>query len=831
VKGKAAVKDRGRAIKPRYPLPGEKFTVKEPVAPYLREASIQAVEDRGCSPRIARLRQGYFKDRPAICIHRARTYTEVYKETEGEPTVIRRGKAFKRYCEEKPIIIQGDELIVGNPGCRPRYVTIVPDYAWRWALSELETMSTRAADPYLISEEQKRELREEIFPYWKGKSVQDYILGHLPPAKRLPQAADSTRGVGHGVPGFAKVLQQGFKGIEETAKKTLSKLSYANPQDHEKIHFLEGVILSCQGMKILGERHANEARRLAEIEENRERKKELLEIAEICDWVPYNPARTFHEAVQTCWFVEVSTKIVESSTGKGLGRFDQYMYPYYERDMKEGRLTKEKAQELIECLWIKSSEIVPVCSESGAKVIAGYQPYQNVNVGGLTKNGLDATNELSYMCLQATYNTRLNNPSLTALVHKNSPDKFLMKAAEVIRTGCGMPQIDNVEVAAKQMLACGVSTQDANYVDIFGCAESNVQGKMWKTSGAYDGVVNLGLALEHALNDGYERMDRGKERWELATGDPRKFKTYEEVEDAFKKQVAHCTRCTCIDGMVAEEANIVVCPDPVHSATLEGPVERGIDYLNGGCTYNVGPAVMFIGLADVANSLAVIKKLVFEDKVLTMEELIDLLDTNFEGREDLRLLLLNRGPKYGRDDDYVDDIARRVSDFCAEEPSKYTSIRGCKFCSNLFNVSANTPAGAAVGALPSGRKAGTPLTDSASPQQGTDKSPTEVIKSVTKWDHAKHLNGDLVNMNFSPSVFEGERGLRNFVSLLRTFIDRGGFQIQFNIVDAATLKDAQKHPEKYTSLMVRVAGYSAYFNELCKETQDDIISRTEHTFV
>jgi len=833
---RAAVLDRDTRIKPRYPLPGEEFTVVGPVAPQFREVNLQAVEKLGCSPRIERLRHSYFQNIPTICTHRARTYTAVYRETEGEPAAIRRGKAFQRYCEEKPVVIQDDELIVGNPGCRPRYVTVAPDYSWQWVLDELDELSARENDPYLISEEQKKELREEIFPYWKGKSLHEYILGHLPPETRrlahrtnlLGNEARRVRGHSHAVPGYGnKVFPKGFKGIEETAKKTLSRLSYQNPADHEKIHFLEAVILCCQGMKILGERHAAEARRLAEIEEDAERRGELLEIAEVCDWVPYNPPRTFREAVQTCWFVQMGVKMVQAGTGHGLGRFDQYMYPFYQRDIKAGKLTREKAQELIECLWIKNAEIVPILSKYQARHAAGYNTSMNINAGGLTREGEDATNELSYMCLQATYDVRLTNPTLSVRVHKNSPERFLMKAAEVIRTGCGMPQVHSDEVGIRMMLACGTSIEDAYDYDIMGCSEAQVQGKMWKYSDA--GPLNMGACVEWALNDGYSRMLEGQERWGLPTGDPRKFKSYEELEDAFKKQVAYLTKHNCIEQMVVEEAHINVCPEPYVSSLFEGPVETGMDYLRGGCLYNVGPAPSYTGLADAANSLAAVKKFVFEDKTLTMAELVRALDNNFEGKEDLRLMLLNRGPKYGKDDDCVDDIVRRVADFCAEESQRHVSIRGCKCVSGMFPVSANTPLGMVVGGLPSGRQAGKPLADGISPQQGTDKSPTEVIKSVTKWDHARHLNGGMLNLKFTPSVLAGESGLRNFVSLLRTYLDQGGWHVQFNVIDVATLRDAQEHPDKYPALMVRVAGYSAYFNDLSREVQNDIISRTEHS--
>jgi len=835
---KSAAMDRVARNKPHYPHPGEKFTVREPVAPQLREAKLQTAEKLGCSPRTERLRRRYSENKPTICIHRARAYTSAYRETEGEPTVIRRGKAFRRYCQEKPIVIQDDELVIGNFACRSGYTAIAPDYSWQWILDELDTLSTRAQDPYLISEEQKRELREEILPYWKGKSLYEYCMGHLPPeTKRITYRTNlagiefrQARGQGHSSPGYGnKVFPGGFKGIEATARKTLSRLSFENPEDHERIHFLEAVVMCCQGMKILGERHAAEARRLAEIEENPEQKQELLEIAGICDWVPYNPPRTFHEALQTCWFVQMGTQMSQAATGHGLGRFDQYMYPFYQRDIAEGRLTRAKAQELIECLWIKNAELYTLVPECEARHVAGYNAPQNVNAGGLTREGADATNELSYMLLQAAHDLKLSRPSLSVRVHKNSPEKFLAKSAEVIRTGCGMPQIHNDEIGIRMMLAAGTSMADAYDYDVRGCSESQLQGKMWKYSDA--GPLNMGACIEFALNDGYSRMLGGKKRWGLSTGDPRKFESYQEVEDAFKKQLAHLTEHECIATMVTEEAHAVLCPAPYVSSLFEGPVETGIDYLKGGCLYNVGPSPEYTGLADAANSLAAVKKLVFDDKTLTMDELIDALDSNFEGKEDLRLMLLERGPKYGRDDDYVDEIARRVADFCAEESARYTDMRGCQFISGMYPVSANTPLGMVVGGLPSGRKAGMPLADGISPQQGTDKSPTEVIKSVTKFDHARHQDGGMLNMKFTPSVLADERGLRNFISLIRAFLDRGGWHIQFNVVDAATLKDAQEHPEQYPTLMVRVAGYSAFFTELCRETQDDIISRAVYTSI
>jgi len=805
------------------------------VSSSLRDVELSFVEERGRSPRIKRLRLKWYKNRPTVCIHRARVYTQVHKETEGEPISLRRGKAFKRLCEEKPAVIQNDELIVGNSGCGPRYGNICPDYYCGWLSEELDTLSTRENDPYLIDEEQKREVREEIIPYWKGKSSYEYCLGHLPPeTKRLSyhtgfidsevKQFNSLGNTHLGIPNIA--LRKGFKGIEETARETLSKLSYTNPENHGKISYLNAVILSCEGMKIFGERHAEEARRLAKGEENLERKKELLEIAAICDWVPYNPPRTFHEAAQMAYFVQVGSYMEESSPGMGLGRFDQYMYPYYERDIKEGRLTKEKAQEIMECLWIKTAEFVWILDLQSALYFSGYQSFLNVTVGGRKRDGTDATNELSYMCIQATDDTRLQHPSLSARIHKKSPDEFLTKCAELVRSVGTMPQMHNDDVGIPMLLGMGIPFEDAYDYDIMGCGEVQIAGKFWRYGDG--GYVNMGACMEFALNDGRSRVVPSDRRWGLPTGDARKFKSYEEVEDAFNKQLAYFTEHLVITNMVTEAAHAELCPYPFVSSLFEGCVETGVDRTEGGAIYNGGPSIVSVGLSNVANSLAAIKKFVFDDKVIAMDELLDVLDKNFEGRADLQQMLLNRGPKYGTDNDYVDDIARRVADLTAKLPFKYTSMRGCRFTSALYPVAVNVPMGMVVGALPSGRKAGTPLADGVSPEQGTDRSPTEVIKTVSKFDHVRHPDGVLLNMKFSPALLAEERGVRNFVSLVRTFFDRGGWHIQFNVVSAEILREAQRHPAEYTTLIVRVSGYSAYFNDLCRETQDDIIARTEH---
>ncbi len=822
-------------IKLPYLFEDEQYTLYEPVSPQFKQHYPESEYAMGCSDRIRSLRRKYFENPPAICLERARIYTEVYRETEGEPLSIRRGKAFKRYCMEKSIVIQDGELIIGNPGSRPKFAMVAPDYSWEWVLEELDTISSRAQDPYLISEEQKQELREEIIPYWKGKSVHEHVVNHLPPdTKKLTYGTNfagevqkSLRGVGHNAPYLPHLVKVGFRGIEQEAREALRELSYSRPGDHEKIHFLEGIILCCDGMKILGERHRDKALELAAAERSSIRRAELEQIAEICARVPYEPAESFHEAAQLCWFVQMGTKMVQCGASFGLGRFDQFMLPFYRKDIACGKLTEERALEIMECLWIKNAEVIPIEAEKTATYVAGYMVTQMVTIGGVTPEGEDAVNELSYLCLQATRDVHLVSPSLALRYHKNIPRKFLEEAIEVVACGGGMPQFHNDEVGIRMMLSAGTSVEDAYDFVVRGCSESMIGGKMWKYSDA--GPLNLASCLEWALFNGKSLLVPSETPWGLETGDARLFTSYAELYEAFCAQVAYLTRHVIISTFAIEDAHATLCPEPYVSSVMDGPTHTGVDYLKGGAIYNVGPAPQFTGIADVANSLAAIKKFVFEDKALSMERLLTALKNDFVGDEPLRQMLLNTSPKYGWDDEYVDSIAREIADFCADEVVKYSTYRGCKAISGLYPVSGNTPLGMAVCALPSGRKAGMPLAEGISPQQGTDRAPTEVIKSVTAFDHVRHQDGGMLNLKFNPGVFTSQKGSDNLISLIQTYMDRGGWHIQFNIVDNDLLRAAQKEPENYPSLLVRVAGYSAYFTSLSKEVQNDIISRNEYS--
>ena len=790
----------------------------------------------GSTKRIQKLREIYFSRKPILCHEKALFTTLAYKETEQEPVVLRRAMAFKKTCEAKSVLIQEGELIVGNAGCCPRAGIVCPEIAWQWINEELDTMSDRPQDPFIVTDETKTILRKEVFPYWEGKSLNEYFMARLLADYRritvdipiIDLSNKSISGPGEFAPGYENiVLPKGFNKVKQEAEEHIERLDPTKAGDSKKIEFLKAVIVCCDSIVALGKRYAAEARRLGQIEESPQRKAELLKIAEVCEWVPGNPPRTFHEAVQSLWLTQIGLLIEASAPSYSPARFDQYMYPYYKRDMERGILRKIEAQELIECLWIKMSENIWLQSAESAKFFAGYMPFQNLSVGGMDVNEEDATNELSYMCIDASMNTQLFQPSLAVRIHKKTPDEFLNKVIDLIKLGTGFPAIHNDHVTVQMLLNKGVSLEDARNYAMVGCVEPNAaSGKMaqWSDGGHY----SFGCAVEFALADGYHHMS--KQYLGLRTGDPLTFGTFDKFLDAVKKQVTFLIEATTIGVAGMEEAHEKTLPLPFASATIEDCVAKGMDMTVGGARYNAGPALLGIGIADVANSLAAVKKLVYEEKAISMEELIKAIDANFEGYEPLRQRLINRAPKYGNDDAHVDSFACEMADFVAEEIKKYRGRKGCDLISALYPVSSHVPMGKVVWALPSGRKAGTPLADGVSPNQGTDlKGPSAAAKSIAKFDHSKHTAGTLVNMKFTPSAIKGETGTKNLGNLIRGFFDLGGFHIQFNVTDTKTLRAAQKKPLEHKNLLVRVAGYSAYFVELGSDIQEEIISRTEHT--
>lgn len=789
----------------------------------------------GATQRINDLRDQYWRNKPEIDTERARIYTRVYKENEVEDVAIKRAKALHAYVSEKTITIGDNELIVGTEGKKHRSAVLCPDICFHWLEDEMETVETRPQDPYVFLEEDKKLLKEEIFPYWSGRSMEDYFLANMDDElKNVGLATNivfgdikSQSGGGEWAVGYHNiVLKKGFKGVQEEAKEYLAALDKTDPDTWDKAKFYEAVIITCDAARILGERYAEKAREMAASETDSKRKAELERIADNCSRVPYNTPETFEQAIQAVWLTQILIWAEENQQAANISRVDQYLYPFYKKEIEAGTLTETQAQELLECLWIKMAEIIFVVSEESAAFFSGYVSFHGMTIGGVDDNGEDAVNPLSYMMLQCTMDLRMHSPTLNVRVNKKTPDSFMYKICDLVKLGTGQPAIFFDETAFEILKNRGIPQEAAYNWCVGGCVEPSVAGKahMWAEGCRY----SYATAIEWALYSGYTKY------WDrvigVETGDPRTFETYEQFEDAVKQQLAYLIKMSVMNTHISEKAHMLKMPKTVRSICTEGCLESGTDCINGGALYNTGPGLETTGVADLADSLAAIKKLVYEEKVFTMDQLIEMIDKNFEGYEVERQRLINDAPKWGNGDKYVDEITKRMMDFSSETTEQYKSILGYKFVTGAVPVIANIPHGQVTCALPSGRKAWTALADGISPFGGYDtEGPTAVMKSVCTVDATKQGCGNLLNMKLSPSVLQTEQDKKNFVSLLRTEEELGGYHVQFNVVGKETLLDAQKNPDDYRDLLVRVAGYSAFFVDLRPEAQQGIIDRTEQS--
>ncbi len=788
-------------------------------------------------PRITLLKKQYENYKPTLHLDLALVKTRVMKETQGEPMCIRRAKAFKRYCETKTITILPHELIIGNTGSAPRQAEVTPEVSADWISEELDTMATRQYDPLQIDEESKKLWREEIEPYWKGKTVLNQWLTRIPEEVRdlgyksgiIDAEIKTQTGPGEIAIGYENILiPQGYGGIKAHAQKVKEGLDLTNIEDIDKSEYLTSIILTCEGMEILGQRHAEEAEKLAASEKDEIRKKELLEIAERCRWVGVNPPRTFAEACQLIWFTQVGLYCELSAPSYSLGRFDQYMNPLLQADIKNGITTKEESLELLECLWVKMAEQIWYMSLEGAKYYSGYTAFQNTMVGGIDKDGNDAVNDVSYMALTATREVRLCQPPISVRVNRKNPDEFLKAVAETVKVGTGYPAVHADSVGMENLKKKGIPEDEAWNWCALGCVEPSLPGKLhqWSTSASW----NFGAAVEFVLTNGVHRQSGG--HYGVQTGDINTFKSFDDFYDAVKEQIAYMIRQSNIYSNITEIAQKELCPAPLASMLIEGCVESGTDIMAGGAKYNVGPGTLGIGIADACNCLAAVKKLVFEEKKVSFDELNKALEADFKGYERMQQMLINDAPKYGNDDPYVDLFAKELAHFVVEEHHKYKTMNGEYFMPSLYPVSSNIPQGQYIGALPSGRNAGQPLADGCSPCHGTEVlGPTAVLKSYANIDGKEVDGGMLLNIKFDPATVAGEPGTQRIVDYLKAFVDLDIYEVQFNVIDKATLEDAREHPEDYKSLLVRVAGYSAYFVELSKPLQDDIMGRTEFALV
>jgi len=794
-------------------------------------ASVKKENQTELPPRIQRMKDAFLKVKPSVSIARAKATTEVYKKNPNLPVKILRARAFYRACETVPVHIGGDELIVGTPSGRQRAGVFCPEISWRWLETELDTIHQRNQDPYEIDAEDKRVLKEEIFPFWRGRSIDEKIYTQLEDLGVLPLTLESgiidaelkaTNGAGEYAPGYCNILiKKGFNGIKKAARRKLKEFDIADPDHTERIYFLKSVIIACEAMVLLGKRYAKKAKQMASKETNAKRKAELEQIAAVCMRIPGEAPQTFHEALQIVWFGQVAHYLEENAPSYSPGRIDQYFYPYFETDLAEGRLSREAARELLYCFLLKFNEIPWMLNEFASMYYAGYMAFQNVCVGGQKPEGGDATNDLSYMVLDCAKNLQLYQPSIAARIHNKSPQVFLNKIGEVVKTGIGFPASHFDDTTIKMLLSYGVDPADAKDYCLVGCVEPGISGRLYQWSAVC--LTNFPIAVEFALTNGVQLVSGNQ--LGLPTGDPEAFETFTDFEAAVKKQLKHLIRVSAITTVITQQAHRDYLPKPIVSSVVAGCVETGRGVMMGGARYNSGPGIIVAGTADYANSMAAVKKLVYEDRSVTMGQLRRALENDFQGFEDV-YKLCREAPKYGNDDDYVDDFARDVIDFIAREIKSYRGLYS-PLALGTLPVSSHTPQGLVVGALPSGRGATLPLADGISPAQGTDvNGPTAIIKSLDKINQEVSTVGVLHNMKLDPGLMADDRGIANFTALLRTHNQLGGAHIQFNCVDAAKLKQAQQQPEAHRSLMVRVAGYSAFFVELCKEIQDEIISRT-----
>ena len=830
------------------------------------------------SPRIQRLIDHLYENMPVIEANRAVILTESYKATEDEPIIMRRAKAFYAICEKLPIIIRPDELIVGSNTIAPRGCQVFPEYSFSWLEDEFDTVSTRSADPFYISEDTKKTLHE-VFKYWKGKTTSELATAYMTDDTLLAMKHNIFtpgnyfyNGIGHFTVKYEEVLAIGFEGIKAKAQTALDAIDCTDPDYQKRSTFLEAVKISCDAAMLYAKRYA-----LLALEEAKEcsdpvRQRELLQIAENCARVPAKPAQSFYEACQSFWFVQELLQTESSGHSISPGRFDQYMYPYFKADLEAGKLTREQAQEYMDCIWVKLNDLNKCRDAASAEGFAGYSLFQNLIAGGQNEEGMDVTNDLSFMCIEAAMHVPLPQPSLSVRVWNKTPHSFLIKAAKLTRTGIGLPAYYNDEVIIPSLMSRGVSLQDARTYNIIGCVEPQAHGK---TDGWHDAAFfNMCRPLELVFSNG---MDGG-EQVGPRTGEISDFATFDDFFNAYKEQMNYFIKLLVNADNSIDVAHAERCPLPFQSCMIDDCIGKGKSLQEGGAIYNfTGP--QGFGIANVADSMLAIKQLVYDEKKLTLADFKDALDNNFghgfsiqkctEVTENIMRELLEKGqsvsvedasricqavyqssidhadrarydeilkmiadvPKYGNDNEEADLLARDVAYTYTKPLENYRNPRGGIYQAGLYPVSANVPLGAQTGATPDGRLANTPVADGVGPMQGRDvQGPTATANSVSMLDHMIASNGTLFNQKLHPSALTGQEGLEKFVALLRTFFENKGMHMQFNVVSVETLLDAQKHPEKYRSLVVRVAGYSAHFTTLSKSLQDDIIKRTMQMF-
>ncbi|MCI8597819.1 MAG: glycyl radical protein [Lachnospiraceae bacterium] len=792
------------------------------------------------TPRMKHFREELLDAKPQVCAERAVLTTESYKLHADKPVVLKRAYMLKNILEHMTIYIEDDSILAGNQASSNRSAPIFPEYAIDWVINELDEFEKRDGDVFYITEETKQTLRE-LAPFWEHNTTKDKGLAALPPSSKvyydlgiIKAEGNITSGDAHIAVDYAAVMKYGLKDFERRTEEAESKLDLTNYKDLKKYYFYEGIKIVIQAVKSFAKRYADLALEKAETAETK-RAQELREMARILNKVPYEKADSFYEAVQSMWLVHLVLQIESNGHSLSYGRMDQYLYPYYKEDLEKGLITEESACELMVNLWLKTFTINKIRSWSHTQFSAGSPLYQNVTVGGQTKDKKDAVNPMTYLILRSVAQTRLPQPNLTVRYHAGLDDKFMNEAIEVVKLGFGMPAFNNDEIIIPSFIARGVKEEDAYNYSAIGCVETAVPGK-WGYRCTGMSFLNFPKSFLIALNDGVDPAS-GTKLME-GIGHFKDMTSYAQVEEAWDKIIKEFTRQSVIIenacDMVLEED----VPDVLCSSLCEDCIGRGLTLKEGGAVYDFISGLQ-VGIANLADSMAAVKKLVFEEKKLTPAQLWDAVMSDFAGEEGerIRQMLINEAPKYGNDDDYVDQLVVDAYETYIEEIKNYPNTRfgrgpigGIRYA-GTSSISANVGQGRGTLATPDGRHAGEPLAEGCSPSHSMDKcGPTAVFKTVSKLNTREITGGVLLNQKVTPQLMSKDENKTKLIALLRTFFNRlHGYHVQYNVVSRETLLDAQIHPEDHRDLIVRVAGYSAFFNVLSRQTQDDIIERTEQT--
>lgn len=793
--------------------------------------------------RMKEFREEVLDEKPYIDAQRAILATLAYKENLNQPRVMVRAKMLEKVLDHMSIYIEDKSLLAGNQATKNRNAPIFPEYTMEFVMKELDQFEKRDGDVFYITEKTKEQLRE-IAPFWQNNNLRARGEALLPEEVRVfmetgvfGMEGKLNAGDAHLAVNYERILKDGLRGYEKRAKEYKATLDLTNPDNVDKYCFYNAVLIVLEAVRNFANRYSVLAKDLAEKEMNQERKIELLEISRICSKVPYEPAETFREAVQSVWFIQLILQIESNGHSLSYGRFDQYMYPYYNRDIKNGTIKESEALELLTCLWIKTLTINKVRSQAHTLSSAGSPMYQNVTIAGQTIDKKDAVNDLSFLVLKSVAQTRLTQPNLTVRYHKNINKHFLDECVEVMRLGFGMPALNNDEIIIPSFMDWQVKEEDAYNYSAIGCVETAVPGK-WGYRCTGMSYINFPRMLLCTMNNGVDLTSN--KRFTKGYGYFTEMESYEELLKAWDKTIREITRYSVIVENVIDKASERDVPDILCSALTDDCIARGKTIKEGGAVYDFISGLQ-VGIANMADCLAAIKKLVYEEKKITKQELWDAILDDFSSPENKKIqeMLIREAPKYGNDDDYVDQLIVEAYDSYIEEIEKYPNTRynrgpigGIRYA-GTSSISANVGQGMSTMATPDGRNAFEPLAEGCSPAHNSDKNgPTAVFKSVSKLRTNKITGGVLLNQKMTPQMLSTEENRQKLELLIKTFFNRlHGYHVQYNIVSKETLIDAQKHPEKHKDLIVRVAGYSAFFNVLSKKTQDDIIGRTEQSLM